>query len=55
MDPRQGMGPGADWALDRLAALLGAHDEPDAFRPRHRVVAAAHRKHGGLRLAVPGW
>ncbi len=37
-------------AGDQLPALLGADDEPDAFRPRHRVVAAAHRKHGGLRL-----
>jgi len=47
-------GPGADWALDRLPALLGADDEPDAFPPRHRVVAAAHSKHGGLRLSRAG-
>ncbi|MFJ9312343.1 hypothetical protein ACIRPL_34610 [Streptomyces cyaneofuscatus] len=47
-------GPGADWALAQLPALLGAEDDPDAFRPRHRVVAAAHRKHAGLRLARTG-
>ncbi|MGW4359631.1 DNA-3-methyladenine glycosylase family protein [Streptomyces californicus] len=47
-------GPGADWALEQLPALLGGDDEPEAFQPRHRVVAAAHRKHGGLRLARTG-
>ncbi|MEU2100384.1 DNA-3-methyladenine glycosylase 2 family protein [Streptomyces globisporus] len=47
-------GPGGDWALEQLPALLGADDEPDAFRPRHRVVALALRKHGGLRLARTG-
>ncbi|MFH9568524.1 DNA-3-methyladenine glycosylase family protein [Streptomyces globisporus] len=47
-------GPGADWALKQLPALLGADDEPDAFRVRHRVVAVAHRKHGALRLARTG-
>ncbi len=44
-------GPGADWALKQLPSLLGADDKPAEFRPRHRVVAAAPRKHGGLRLA----
>ncbi|GGS25746.1 hypothetical protein GCM10010284_68180 [Streptomyces rubiginosohelvolus] len=44
-------GPGADWALKQLPSLLGADDKPAEFRPRHRVVAAALRKHGGLRLA----
>lgn len=48
------MGPGADWALAQLPALLGADDDPEAFRPRHRVVAAAHRKHPGLRLVTTG-
>ncbi|MFD8666229.1 DNA-3-methyladenine glycosylase family protein [Streptomyces microflavus] len=44
-------GPGADWALAQLPALLGADDQPRAFLPRHGVVAAAHRKNEGLRLA----
>ncbi|MEU6680961.1 DNA-3-methyladenine glycosylase 2 family protein [Streptomyces sp. NPDC046925] len=43
-------GPGADWALDFLPALLGEEDDPSAFVPRHQVVAAAHRKYAGLRL-----
>ncbi|MEU7697159.1 DNA-3-methyladenine glycosylase 2 family protein [Streptomyces sp. NPDC039028] len=47
-------GPGADWVLERLPALLGAHDDPSLFVPRHRVVAAAHRRHAGLRLAATG-
>ncbi|MEI7033388.1 hypothetical protein [Streptomyces pratensis] len=47
-------GPGADRALAQLPALLGADDQPDAFSPRRRVVAAAHRKHGGLRPARTG-
>ncbi|MFD6659602.1 hypothetical protein ACFWEB_31215 [Streptomyces parvus] len=47
-------GPGADLALDQLPTLLGADEWPDTFRPRHRVVAAAHRKHGRLRLSRTG-
>ncbi|WP_097870134.1 hypothetical protein [Streptomyces sp. rh34] len=47
-------GPGAPWALEQLPALLGADDDPEAFRPRHGVVAAAHRKHAGLQLPRAG-
>ncbi|WP_059007256.1 DNA-3-methyladenine glycosylase family protein [Streptomyces specialis] len=47
-------GPGADWALDRLPALLGADDQPEAFVPRHGLVARAMRRHGGLRLIRTG-
>jgi 3-methyladenine DNA glycosylase/8-oxoguanine DNA glycosylase len=47
-------GPGAQWLLDALPALLGAHDDPSAFVPRHRVVHAAHRRHPGLRLTRTG-
>ncbi|MEU6633315.1 hypothetical protein ABZ905_34250 [Streptomyces parvus] len=47
-------GPGADLALDQLPTLLGADEWPDTFRPRHRVVAAVHRKHGRLRLSRTG-
>jgi 3-methyladenine DNA glycosylase/8-oxoguanine DNA glycosylase len=43
-------GPGADWLLDGLPALLGADDEPGAFAARHRVVHEAHRRNPGLRL-----
>ncbi|MFD4691346.1 DNA-3-methyladenine glycosylase family protein [Streptomyces sp. NPDC058463] len=47
-------GPGAQWLLDRLPALLGEGDDPDAFRPRHRLVAATHRSRPGLRLLRTG-
>ena len=47
-------GPGADWLLDQLPALLGADDDPAAFTPRHRLVAAAHRRRPGLRLTRTG-
>ncbi|GAA2455498.1 DNA-3-methyladenine glycosylase 2 family protein [Streptomyces macrosporus] len=47
-------GPGAEWALDGLPALLGAEDDPAAFVPRHRLVAEAHRRRPGLRLVRTG-
>jgi 3-methyladenine DNA glycosylase/8-oxoguanine DNA glycosylase len=44
-------GPGAEWALARLPALCGAHDDPDGFDDsRHPLVAEAHRRNPGLRL-----
>ncbi|MEU5430316.1 DNA-3-methyladenine glycosylase 2 family protein [Streptomyces olivoreticuli] len=50
----QAWGPGADWLLDHLPALLGATDDPGAFVPRHRFLHEAHRRHPGLRLARTG-
>ncbi|MGA4960337.1 DNA-3-methyladenine glycosylase family protein [Streptomyces lavendulocolor] len=47
-------GPGADWVLETLPALLGAEDDPAAFVPRHRIVAQSARCHPGLRLARTG-
>ncbi|MEV4949870.1 DNA-3-methyladenine glycosylase 2 family protein [Streptomyces sp. NPDC053755] len=47
-------GPGADWFLDRLPQLLGADDDPSAFTPRHRLLAATHRLRPGLRLTRTG-
>lgn len=47
-------GPGADWLLDGLPALLGADDDPGAFTARHRVVHEAHRRNPGLRLTRTG-
>ncbi|MFE8010220.1 DNA-3-methyladenine glycosylase family protein [Streptomyces sp. NPDC057418] len=47
-------GPGAQWLLDGLPGLLGAGDDPDAFRPRHRLVAAARQRRPGLRLLRTG-
>lgn len=47
-------GPGASWLLDRLPTLLGATDDPDAFRPRHRLLAVVQHRRPGLRLLRTG-
>ncbi|MFJ3586472.1 DNA-3-methyladenine glycosylase family protein [Streptomyces sp. NPDC090127] len=47
-------GPGAQWLLDRLPQLLGADDDPAAFVPRHRLLAATHRRRPDLRLTRTG-
>ncbi|MBX7552445.1 DNA-3-methyladenine glycosylase 2 family protein [Streptomyces sp. NPDC004232] len=47
-------GPGAEWLLDGLPELLGAADDPEAFVPRHRVVALARHRRPGLRLTRTG-
>ncbi|MFJ8887560.1 DNA-3-methyladenine glycosylase family protein [Streptomyces sp. NPDC102402] len=47
-------GPGAQWLLDGLPALLGADDTPDDFRPRHRLLALTQRSRPGLRLLRTG-
>jgi len=51
----QAWGPGADWLLDRVPALLGADDDPSGFDPSaHPVLRDAHRRHPGLRLGRTG-
>nr|WP_233521358.1 DNA-3-methyladenine glycosylase 2 family protein [Streptomyces triticagri] len=47
-------GPGADWLIRSVPTLLGESDEPAAFAPRHRIVAAAWRRRPGLRLIRTG-
>ncbi|MDK1475731.1 DNA-3-methyladenine glycosylase 2 family protein [Streptomyces sp. 549] len=47
-------GPGAEWALDGLPALLGADDTPQAFVAHHPVVRQAQHRHPGLRLIRTG-
>jgi len=47
-------GPGAEWLLERFPGLLGADDDPEAFVPRHRVVALARHRRPGLRLTRTG-
>lgn len=47
-------GPGAEWILEQLPALLGSGDDPAAFVPRHRLVHASHRRRPGLRLTRTG-
>ena len=43
-------GPGAEWLLDQAPALLGLDDQPEAFRPRHPLLATLARRFRGLRL-----
>lgn len=47
-------GPGADWALESVPALLGADDDPTGFEPRHPVIEEALRRYGGWRLGRSG-
>ncbi|TFE48308.1 DNA-3-methyladenine glycosylase 2 family protein [Streptomyces sp. ICN441] len=47
-------GRGAEWLLEQLPAMLGDLDDPAAFEPRHRLVAASHRRRAGLRLTRTG-
>lgn len=47
-------GPGAEWLLEQLPELLGGADEPDAFVPRHRLVAHTAHRRPGLRLTRTG-
>lgn len=43
-------GPGADWLLEQAPDLLGLHDDPAAFVPRHAGLRDLHRRHPGLRI-----
>ncbi|RNL80436.1 DNA-3-methyladenine glycosylase 2 family protein [Nocardioides marmorisolisilvae] len=47
-------GPGADWALDALPAMLGADDDVSGFDPQHPVLAAAWRRLQHWRLGRTG-
>ncbi|MCF2532690.1 DNA-3-methyladenine glycosylase family protein [Yinghuangia soli] len=47
----QAWGPGAAWQLDRLPALLGADDDPDAFPSHHHpLLHDAFRQRRGMRM-----
>ncbi|MEV7013724.1 DNA-3-methyladenine glycosylase 2 family protein [Streptosporangium sp. NPDC051022] len=43
-------GPGADWLLETMPALLGAGDDVSGFVPEHDVVRHAAKRHEGLRI-----
>ncbi|GGV52266.1 3-methyladenine DNA glycosylase [Streptomyces longisporoflavus] len=47
-------GPGAAWLLDQLPDLLGESDAPEAFVPRHRLLAVTAHRRPGLRLIRTG-
>jgi len=43
-------GAGAAAALDELPALLGSHDDPSQFQPRHVLLHDLAHRFGGLRM-----
>jgi 3-methyladenine DNA glycosylase/8-oxoguanine DNA glycosylase len=47
-------GSGADWAVERVPALLGVGDDVTGFEPRHDVVASTWRRLPHLRLPSLG-
>jgi len=47
-------GPGTEWALEQLPAMLGADDDPSGFEPRHPAIADAHRRHPHSRVGRTG-
>jgi 3-methyladenine DNA glycosylase/8-oxoguanine DNA glycosylase len=47
-------GEGAEWALESVPGLLGAHDDWSGFEPRHPVLAEAWRHHPHLRQGRSG-
>ena len=48
-------GPGAEWALDRMPALLGADDDPSGFEDHHHPqVAEGWRGHRHWRIGGTG-
>ncbi|WP_185996510.1 DNA-3-methyladenine glycosylase family protein [Nocardioides campestrisoli] len=50
----QAWGAGAEWALDRLPALLGADDDLSGFVAAHPLVAEGRRRHPHWRLSRTG-
>jgi 3-methyladenine DNA glycosylase/8-oxoguanine DNA glycosylase len=48
----QAWGPGAQWALDGVPALLGVNDRPEEFVAHHPLVADAARRMPGLRFGA---
>ncbi|MER7540832.1 DNA-3-methyladenine glycosylase 2 family protein [Streptomyces sp. NPDC097704] len=53
-DGAEAWGPGREWLLEALPALLGADDDPTAFVPRHKLLLATLRRRPGLRLTRTG-
>lgn len=48
----QAWGPGADWLLQRVAAMTGANDPGHTFVDAHPTVMAAQRNHRELRFGA---
>ena len=50
----QAWGPGAQWLLESVPALLGAYDDPSGFVTHHDVVAQAWRRFAHWRVPRSG-
>lgn len=49
-----GWGPGARWLLDTLPDLLGAGDDPSAFRPEQPLLRRLTRRYAAMRIGRTG-
>lgn len=47
-------GPGAAWVAEHAPDLLGFGEDPDAFRPHHRLLHQLHRRFRGVRMPRTG-
>lgn len=47
-------GPGAEWALQQVDALIGRHDDPVEFENAHPVVARSLRERRDVRIGASG-
>ncbi|MGZ4447731.1 MAG: DNA-3-methyladenine glycosylase family protein [Nocardioides sp.] len=47
-------GPGAEWALASVPAMLGGEDDVTGFEPHHPVLVEAWRRHADWRLGRTG-
>lgn len=47
-------GDGAEWAVARVPAMLGAQDDVRGFEPAHPLLAAVHRRHPHWRVPRSG-
>ena len=43
-------GPGAAWALEQAAALIGAEDDLSGFEPQHDTIRELWKTHPGIRI-----
>lgn len=50
----QAWGPGADWLLDAMPAMLGADDRPEDFVAHHQVLRRVARERAGFRIGRSG-
>lgn len=46
----RGWGPGAEWLLERVPALIGIHDEPSALSTTHPLLRDLQKRFRGLRI-----